>query len=149
MYTHGGSDTRLYHIWHGMRSRCNTPTVFGYEYYGGRGIKVCSEWENSFEIFREWALSHGYDDTLTIDRKDTNGDYTPDNCQWITQTEQTQNRRSRCTTVMYTYKGEIKTAFEWAAIIGVSVSNIRNRFKSTGTPYSKKELALMNSGNNP
>lgn len=148
MYIHGGYGSRLYSIWQHMRSRCNTPSTFAYEYYGGRGIKICHEWQHSFEAFRDWALSHGYTDDLTIDRVDTDGDYTPENCRWITQSEQTRNRRPRCTTLAYTYNGETKTAFEWAELVGVSPENIRHRFERTGTPYSKRELARMNFGNN-
>ena len=65
---HGGSKTRLYSIWRNMKSRCNCPTASKYNIYGGKGIQVCSDWE-SFEGFRDWALSYGYSDDLSIDRK--------------------------------------------------------------------------------
>ena len=60
-----------------------------YDRYGGRGIKVCDEWENDFQAFYNWAMSNGYRDDLTIDRIDNDGDYEPSNCQWITQAENT------------------------------------------------------------
>lgn len=87
--THGNSHsnrTRLYTIWCGMRQRCNNEHREAYALYGGKGVKVCEEW-NDFRVFREWALTHGYNDTLSIDRINHNGNYCPDNCRWITLSE--------------------------------------------------------------
>lgn len=78
-----------------MKTRCNTETSQAYEYYGGRGITVCKEWSDSYEVFRDWALEHDYADSLTIDRVDVNGNYEPSNCRWITQTKQCLNKRKR------------------------------------------------------
>ena len=92
---HGMKGTRLYRIWQGMKSRCGNPNIPCYPYYGGRGITVCDEWKNSFEAFRDWALSHGYSDELTIDRMDVNGNYEPSNCRWASMAEQNKNKRRR------------------------------------------------------
>ena len=86
--THGdarrGKKTRLYWVWRSMKERCFNPNSISYKYYGGRGIKVCNEWLNSYANFRDWALTNGYVNNLTIDRIENDGNYEPNNCQWIT-----------------------------------------------------------------
>ena len=111
--THGMSHQRLHNIWLTMRQRCSKPNCSGWRKYGAKGIRVCDEWEHSFECFRDWAYAHGYDDTLTIDRIDPKGNYEPDNCRWVTQKVQQNNRSNN---VKLTYQGETHSLVEWSEI---------------------------------
>lgn len=88
-----GKKKRLYHTWLSMRERCNNPNHKQYQHYGGRGIVVCEAW-GDYSAFREWAYMNGYSETLTLDRRDNDGGYNPDNCRWVTQKIQANNRRS-------------------------------------------------------
>jgi hypothetical protein len=100
---------RIYAMWLDMRNRCYRPGVHRYENYGGRGIKVCEAWKKSFIKFKNWVIEHGYKDNLSIDRINNNGDYTPNNCRFVTNKE---NCRNRSTTKMNIDKVlEIKRKF--------------------------------------
>lgn len=112
----GSKFYRLYRIWCGMKERCEKQYDPAFKDYGGRGIKVCEAWHD-YIAFKEWSLSHGYNDNLTIDRIDNNGNYSPDNCRWVDCYVQANNRRS-CRYIMI--NGEIKTISEWCKIFGVS-----------------------------
>lgn len=91
--THGcaSKDNRLYKIWHSMLSRCNNEKHKRYKNYGARGIAVCEEWINVL-IFFNWAYSSGYNSLLTIERINNDLGYSPENCKWVTLTEQSYNR---------------------------------------------------------
>jgi hypothetical protein len=97
---HGLKGTRIYHIWTGMLYRCYNEKHPNYKNYGGRGITVCDEWKNDINIFNNWALANGYQDNLTIDRIDNNGNYEPKNCRWITQSENSRKGNKTWTTKM-------------------------------------------------
>lgn len=90
--THGLSKTRIYGIWNAMVNRCHNPKDNNWGYYGGKGISVCEEWRNDIHSFISWAESNGYRSDLTIDRKDGQRDYCPENCRWTTMEEQAQNK---------------------------------------------------------
>lgn len=119
--THGLSKTRLYDTYLCMKARCYKPSTTYYENYGGRGIKVCDEWLNSFETFYKWAMENGYKDNLTIERKDNNGDYCPENCTWITQAEQNRNRR---TSHFVTYNGQKMLLSDLVKLTGLAPQTI-------------------------
>ena len=127
--THGGTKTRLFTIWQNMKRRCYNQNYKFYEYYGGRGITICDEWLNDFVSFRDWAVSAGYNDTLTIDRIDSDGNYEPSNCRWISRKAQVNNCRSNR---VYEINGERKTIAEWCEIYGVPHERTRRRVVNEG-----------------
>ncbi len=120
---HGKRNTRLYAIWHGMKQRTQEKTNKAYEKYGGRGIKLCEEW-NDFNKFEKWALENGYMHSLTLDRKDNDGDYCPQNCRWTTYKTQANNRSNN---VVIEYNGETKTVSQWAEEKGLRSDTLRSR----------------------
>lgn len=123
--------TSLHRIWLKMKRRCREIDDHA-KYYFQRGIKVCDEWEKDYKAFRDWSLSHGYDDSLTIDRIDNNKGYSPENCRWVTmQTQANNNRKNR----IIEYNGERKTIAEWSRILNVGYKSlyekvINNRYVS-------------------
>jgi hypothetical protein len=94
-FKHGMSKTKIYQVWQQMIERCHTETCKNYYKYGAKGITVCEEWkkENGFINFYNWAMGNGYYEGLTIDRKNTYGNYEPNNCRWTTYEEQNTNLR--------------------------------------------------------
>lgn len=122
---HGLSKTRLYKILNGIKNRCYNNRADNYQYYGERGIKVCDEWLNDFQTFYDWALNNGYNENLTIDRMDVNGNYEPNNCRWVTQKQQANNKKNN---VMLTYDGRTKTLSQWADELNVKYNTIATRY---------------------
>lgn len=123
-YKHGGKGTKLYEVWYSMRRRCNCPKSSNYKHYGGRGIKVCEEWNTDFSIFQKWAFDNGYVEGLSIDRIDNNGNYEPLNCRWATLKEQANNQRN---TLKIEYKGTTKTLHQWADCLGIKACTLYYR----------------------
>lgn len=97
------SNSRLYHTWQNMKKRCYNKKDPKYKNYGARDIKVCQEWLNDFQAFSNWAINNSYQEDLTIDRIDVNGNYEPANCRWLTKDEQMWNRSD---TLYVTYNGK-------------------------------------------
>lgn len=122
--THGESAAPLYHVWQSMRARCNNPKHRNFSNYGGRGIKVCEEWDRSYTAFRDWAQRSGYRKGLQLDRLNNNGGYSPLNCRWITPKGNSNNRR---TSRYLEYNGERKSVAEWAAEKGISYQTLYSR----------------------
>lgn len=116
--THGESDSRLYHIWTGMKQRCHNPKSPSYKNYGARGIIVCDEWFDDFQAFYDWAMSNGYDNTLSIDRINSNDIYKPSNCRWATMEVQQNNKRNNH---LLTYNGETLTVNQMARKYGLNI----------------------------
>jgi len=117
--THGGSKTRLYRTWRHMKERCYRHNDNRFNRYGGRGIKVCDEWKDNFETFRNWALKNGYTDELTLDREDVDKNYTPENCQFISYSKNSRK------------DGYLKK-LSWE-----DVENIRKEYKEQNISYTK------------
>lgn len=106
-----------------MKQRCDNPKAISYKRYGARGISVCEEWQE-FKPFYDWAMANGYQENLTIDRIDNDGNYEPSNCRWATNKEQ-QNHTSY--NRLYTYKGETLTIAQWAEKAGISRNMLYKR----------------------
>lgn len=130
--SHSMSKTRIYKTWCAMKSRCNNPKDRSYKDYGGRGIHVCDEWEHDFESFFEWSQISGYSENLTIERKDTNGDYSPANCAWVTKAEQANNRRMN---FQITYHGKTQNLIQWCTELGLNYKRVHNRMRKLGMDF--------------
>lgn len=124
-HRHKMSGTRIYSEWQGMKGRCYNKGSARYADWGGRGIEVCEQWRNSFESFYTWSMANGYQDNLTIDRIDNNGNYCPENCRWVGQQEQCRNRRSN---INLTIGNSTRTLMEWCEIFQVDYANVNARY---------------------
>ena len=115
---------RLYNIWRNIYKRCFNSNIPTYQRYGARGITMCDEWKNSFQNFYDWAVNNGYQENLTIDRIDNNGNYEPSNCRWITVKEQNNNRNN---SIIITKDNETKTLAQWCEDLNLPYSVIYAR----------------------
>lgn len=137
--SHGESKTRLYRIRLDMIKRCYREQNKEYEQYGGRGIRVCDEWLHSYEKFKEWAISAGYDENedpvnMSIDRIDVDGDYCPENCRWVDRKTQARNTTRNA---YFTYNGETKCLSEWCEELNISYGAVRARINERGWSFEK------------
>lgn len=121
--THGLSKTREYTIWGKMKARCYNKNDTAYLNYGGRGIKICERWKNSFlSFFKDMGnCPVGF----SIERIDNDGDYEPDNCKWASHKEQSNNRRSNIKIAAY---GEIKSLKEWSEVLNIPEFRLYRRY---------------------
>lgn len=117
---HGYSSSRLYKIWSSMCYRCASAKSMNYKYYGGSGISVCEEWKE-FDNFRNWSYENGYNDTLSIDRIDSDKGYCPSNCRWVTTRDQMLNKK--CVRKI-TYHGNVYTVRDIAEMKNISYSTL-------------------------
>lgn len=109
-----------------MKDRCYNKHCDDYPMWGGRGITICDEWLNDYMSFYNWAISNGYDDTLTIDRIDNNKGYYPDNCRWVTRKTQARNtRRNR----IITFNGETRSLAEWCEVLNLNYYRVKRRLQ--------------------
>lgn len=121
----------LFTVWVNMRHRCNDEKNKCYQRYGGRGIKVCEEWNKDFEAFHSWAVDNGYKTGLTIDRIDNDGDYSPQNCRWSSAKEQARNR---ITNHKITAFGRTMLLSDWSAETGIKITTILGRIRRGWSP---------------
>lgn len=127
-----------------MRQRCSNENNNRYKNYGGRGITVCDDWKDNFQAFYEWAIKNGYRENLTLDRKNPNKNYEPNNCRWITQKEQQNNKTNNR---FLEYKGEKHTLGEWSEITGIKLATIWARL-DRGWSIEKTLTTVPVVGNN-
>lgn len=134
----GCSLERLYAVWIEMLLRCNNPANKAYKHYGGRGIKVCKEWQD-YLVFKEWAYSHGYNENAkrhecSIDRIDVNGNYCPENCRWATNAEQSVNKQD---TVYVELNGERMALSQAAEKLRMNYGTLNSRINKLHWPVEK------------
>lgn len=120
-YKHGMSNTRIFHIWRSMLQRCENPKNRAYHRYGGRGIKVCERWHEFTNFYNEMGTPK---EGMSLDRRDNDGDYTPENTRWATKKEQAQNTAINR---MITFNGETKCLAEWASEYDLNPQTLASR----------------------
>lgn len=126
----------IYDAWRNMKRRCYYKNSGYYQNYGGRGICVCAEWREDYNVFLAWALDHNWKEGLTLDRINNDGMYQPSNCRWITQSEQLLNRRNNH---IIEYNGEIKTLKEWSDALNINFQTLAKRLHNWGMPRAFEE----------
>lgn len=123
---HNGKYTRLYNTWLNIKRRCYNPSSKAFPYYGAKGIKMYDKWIHDFSAFKDWAYKNGYNDTLTIDRINNDGDYEPNNCRWATLKQQANNKKN---VLKYKYNNKYFTISELSDKFNISHSVLYYRLK--------------------
>lgn len=140
-FIHGGTGTGAFKSWTSMHCRCLKPNDPGYHRYGGRGIQICERWLNNFENF--FADMGERPKGTTLDRKDNDGDYSPDNCRWADKFTQDNNKS---TNIPIIYKGKKQTMAQWARELGLPINALKGR-KKMGWPIKDIfERPIKNNG---
>ena len=137
---HHLKNTRIYRIWCGMKRRCYNKHNEHFDRYGGRGIIVCDEWKTDFMNFYDWAMSNGYDDKLSIDRINNEGNYEPSNCRWANQKQQIVNSTAA---IKCSLGGNIVSLSDIADILGVSFKRIRRIVYMLNNGYDMNEILSL------
>jgi len=132
--THNETNTHLFSVWTGMKKRCYYENGKDFEHYGERGIIICNQWLNSYIVFRDWSIDNGYDENLTIDRIDVNGDYEPSNCRWTTTKVQNNNKTNNLYIMI---DGKTKTLSEWCSELNLIRGTIYQRIHKYKWDVSK------------
>ncbi len=132
-YKHGQFGTRLYNTWAHIKQRCYNPKNASYKHYGARGIIVCDEWQE-FVPFYDWAINNGYNDTLSIDRINVNGNYEPSNCRWANIEQQNNNKGD---TKLITYKGKTQSLTKWAKELKIKPTTLNARIYKWRMPLEE------------
>lgn len=127
----------LFNLWQTMKTRCENPKRKNFERYGARGITVCEEWHEA-KNFVEWALRNGYKKGLQLDRIDNNKGYSPENCRFVTATQNSRNRRN---TKFLTINGQTKCVTEWCEQKSVSVYTVYYWIRERGKEYAEQRLS--------
>ena len=117
----------LYRRYYHIKERCYNPKAKSYHRYGGRGIRICDEWLNNYQAFEDWCIENGFEPNLAIDRIDNDGNYSPDNCRFVTLKE---NNQKRCTTKWYTINGETKNLQQWCDHYGIKRGTVYTRLEN-------------------
>lgn len=128
---------KIYNVYKMIKERCYNKNRKDYKYYGYKGIKMCTEWNDNFETFYEWAILNGYKKGMSIDRINSNGDYEPTNCRIIKLSE---NCRFKSSTNYITVNEITKSGRQWAIYLNRSVNYINKMIKSKGIEYTKKYI---------
>jgi hypothetical protein len=121
---HNLSKTKIYHVWAGMKDRCLNENNKAYKHYGERGVTVCEEWQKDFMSFYNWSMQNGYEEGLSVDRINNNGNYEPSNCRWVDMKSQCNNHRRN---VLITFDGKTQNIQQWANELNIKHSTLYGR----------------------